>query len=130
MAQQPAGWYTDPTSAYDYRYWDGTQWSNQVSSGGSTATDPNPMDPGTAATPPAPGTAAPAPSQQQPVQTVQVTQSRGSAFGTIIGVVLAIVAVVVLIVVLMNASGGDSTNSTVAPPASTVETTPATTAGG
>jgi hypothetical protein len=129
MAQQPAGWYTDPTSKYNYRYWSGTQWSNQVSTGGSTGTDPDPMDPNAVGAPPAPGTAAPAPPQQQPATTVQVTQKRGSAFGTIIGVVLAIIAIVVLIVILMNISGDDTTDSTVAP-ATTEAPAPTTTAGG
>jgi hypothetical protein len=128
MAQMPAGWYTDPTGQYSYRYWTGAQWSNQVSSGGSTGTDPNPMNPDAVAAPPAPGTAAPPPPQQQPAPTIQVTQKRGSAFGTIIGVVLAIVAIVVLIAILMNLSGDDTTDTTVAPPASTEA--PTTTAGG
>ncbi len=129
MAQQPAGWYTDPTSKYNYRYWSGTQWSNQVSTGGSTGTDPDPMDPSAVAAPPAPGTAAPTPPQQQPTTTVQVTQKKGSAFGTIIGVVLAIIAIVVLIVILMNISGDDTTDSTVAPATTEAPATP-TTAGG
>lgn len=126
MAQQPAGWYTDPTTQYSYRYWNGQQWTNQVSSGGSTATDPNPMGDDIAKAPPAPGTAAPTAPQPQPATTVQVTQKRGSAFGTIIGVVLAIIAIVVLIAVLMNLSGDDDTTGTTAPAATTEA--PATTA--
>ena len=125
MAQQPAGWYTDPTTAYSYRYWNGQQWTNQVSSGGSTATDPNQMGPDVASAPPAPGTAAPVPPQPQPTTTVQVTQKRGSAFGTISGVVLAIIAIIVLIAVLMNLSSDDTTSTTA--PAATTEA-PATTA--
>lgn len=136
MAQQPAGWYTDPTNQYSYRYWNGQQWTNQVSSGGSTATDPNMMGATVASTPPAPGTAAPMPPQPQPTTTVQVTQKRGSAFGTIIGVVLAIIAIVVLIAVLMNLPSGDDTTDTTAPaatteaPAATTEAPATTTTAG
>jgi hypothetical protein len=129
MAQMPAGWFTDPTSKYSYRYWNGAQWTNQVSTGGNSGTDSDPMSQEAASAPPAPGTEAPTPPQAQPATTVQVTQKRGSAFGTIIGVVLAIIAIVVLIVILINISGGDdTTDSTVAPPASTEA--PATTTGG
>ena len=125
MAQHPAGWYTDPTTKYSYRYWNGVQWTNQVSTGGNTGTDPEPMGADVATAPPAPGTEAPVPPQPQPATTVQVTQKRGSAFGTIIGVVLALIAIIVLIVVLMNASGDDTTDPTQAPPATEA---PATTA--
>ena len=130
---QPSGWYTDPTTKYSYRYWNGAQWTNQVSSGGNTGTDPDPMGADVASAPPAPGTEAPVPPQPQPATTVQVTQKRGSAFGTIIGVVLAIIAIVVLIAVLMNGSGDDSTDTT-APAAPTTEAptteAPTTTAAG
>ena len=136
MAQQPAGWYSDPTAQYSYRYWNGQQWTNQVNSGGATVTDPHPMGDDIAKAPPAPGTAAPTPPQPQPTTTGQVTQKRGSAFGTIIGVVLAIIAIVVLIAVLMNVSSGDDTTDTTAPaatteaPAATTEAPAATTTAG
>ncbi len=130
MAQQPAGWYADPTTQYSYRYWNGQQWTNQVSSGGATVTDPHSLGDDVAKAPPAPGTAAPTPPQPQPVTTVQVTQKRGSAFGTIIGVVLAIIAIVVLIAVLMNVSSGDDTTDTTAPVVTTEAPAATTTAGG
>ena len=108
MALQPAGWYNDPTHAYTYRYWNGTAWSNQVSSGGTTGTDPNPLDTETAATPPAPGSEAPS-SPQPAAPSVQVTQSSsGSAFGVIFGLLIAVIAVVVLVFVLVNASSDDT----------------------
>jgi hypothetical protein len=125
MAQHPAGWYTDPTTKYSYRYWNGVQWTNQVSTGGNTGADPEPMGADIATAPPAPGTEAPVPPQPQPATTVQVTQKRGSAFGTIIGVVLALIAIVVLIVVLMNASGDDTTDTTQAPATTEAPTTTA-----
>lgn len=119
MAQPAAGWYTDPTSKYVYRYWNGTQWTNQVSSKGTNLNDPEAMDPTAATTPPAPGSEAPSP----PVApSVQVTQKSGSGFGAVIGAIVVIVAVIVLVVVLVNQSGDDSsTASTQAPtPATTV----------
>ena len=36
----PAGWYSDPSLRHQYRYWDGRNWSPQVSDRGFTATDP------------------------------------------------------------------------------------------
>ena len=106
---------TDPTNQYMYRYWNGTQWTNQVSSSGSTLNDPETMDPTAATTPPAPGSEAPSP----PVApTVQVTQKSASGFGAVIGGIVAIV----LVVVLVNQSGDDSSTApTQAPtPATTV----------
>lgn len=128
MAQIAPGWYTDPTRTYSYRYWDGQTWTNQVSSGGTSGSDPNPLDPTIAATPPAPGseaqTTAPAPAQPA----VQVTQSSGgSSFGTIIGVILAIIVVVILIAVIANSSG-DDTGTTDAPTQTTEAPAETTTA--
>ncbi len=119
MTEQPAGWYDDPTSRYMYRYWNGTQWADQVGSGTTNSTDPTPVDPAASATPPAPGTAAPTPSQPAAAPTVQVTQRSGMGFGAVIGVLLAIAAIVVLVVVLMNNSGGDSSTPTTGAPATT-----------
>ena len=39
-ATAPAGWYADPSSRYELRYWDGTQWTEHVSRGGQQFTDP------------------------------------------------------------------------------------------
>jgi hypothetical protein len=140
MTQIPqAGWYRDPTSTYEYRYWDGGGWTERVSTGGTAGTDPNPLDSTVAATPPAPGSAAPSPPAAAPAPSVQVTQSGGggSSFGTIIGVVIAVVAIVVLIVVLVAIAGdGDSSDASVPAVDTPVETeapapteAPATTAG-
>ena len=119
MTQQPGGWYDDPTNRYMYRYWNGAQWTDQVSSSGNTSTDPTALDPRAVTTPPAPGTEAPSPSQAAVVPTVQVTQKSGSGFGTVIGVILAIAAVVVLIIVLVNSSSDDSSTATTGAPATT-----------
>ena len=122
MTPPPKGWYTDPTSEYMYRYWNGTQWTNQVSSSGTTLNDSNAMDSSVASTPPAPGSEAASPPQADVAPTVQVTQKSGG-FGTVIGVIVAIVAVVVLIVVLVNLSGDDSPTSDTEVPATAPVTT-------
>lgn len=112
---QPADWYTDPTGRYQHRYWDGYQWTDQVSSGGPSAIDPNPLDPTAAATPPAPGSRATQAAPQAEAQpAVHVNQSSsGMGFGVILGAVIALIAVVVLVVVLV--SGSDDTTDTTVP---------------
>lgn len=41
MSEQPGpGWYADPTSRFDHRYWDGTTWTEHVSRNGQATTDP------------------------------------------------------------------------------------------
>lgn len=37
---QPPSWQPDPFARYTYRYWNGRKWTNQVSNGGDTITDP------------------------------------------------------------------------------------------
>lgn len=37
---QPPSWQPDPFARYTYRYWNGRKWTNQVSNGGNTLTDP------------------------------------------------------------------------------------------
>ena len=36
----PSGWYPDPSRRHEFRYWDGTHWSPQVSDRGLATTDP------------------------------------------------------------------------------------------
>ena len=36
----PAGWYPDPSSRFELRYWDGTRWTEHGSRGGQQSTDP------------------------------------------------------------------------------------------
>jgi hypothetical protein len=39
-AAAPAGWYADPSSRFELRYWDGGQWTEHVSRAGQQYTDP------------------------------------------------------------------------------------------
>ena len=36
----PPGWFPDPAGRFDHRWWDGVRWTETVSRGGSTTTDP------------------------------------------------------------------------------------------
>ncbi len=36
----PADWYKDPAGRYEFRYWDGTKWTEHVSRGGIRYSDP------------------------------------------------------------------------------------------
>ena len=36
----PAGWYADPLGRHQLRYYDGSQWTEHVSSNGTTSIDP------------------------------------------------------------------------------------------
>jgi len=33
-SQAPPGWYPDPVSLHEFRFWDGTQWTDRVEDGG------------------------------------------------------------------------------------------------
>ena len=39
-AQSPAAWHPDPLKRHEYRYWDGTRWTEQVSDAGEQSVDP------------------------------------------------------------------------------------------
>ncbi len=131
-----AGWYQDPISPGDGRYWNGTAWTDAVSRSGQTITIPIdaarvniPPVPGSEMRPSAPEEAAPAPA---PVAPVSINTSQNSSAGIVIGViVVAVVALAVLVFVLV--SGGDSSNDnppatnapgTSAPPVTTPATSP------
>lgn len=128
MSNPPAaGWYTDPSSRFTYRYWNGAQWTDQVSSEGTTATDA--VDASFANVPPAPGSAAPGQSPA-PASTVQVTTKSGGGFGSFLGTILAVILAILLVVVLVAllvSDSGDSSTTVPDAPATTVA--PDTTAG-
>ena len=46
MNSPASGWQRDPTARHEYRYWDGSRWTDDVSDRGVTATDPMPRGPG------------------------------------------------------------------------------------
>lgn len=50
MSDNPAGWQPDPTGKHEHRYWDGTQWTDNVADGGVAGTEP--YEPVASETPP------------------------------------------------------------------------------
>jgi hypothetical protein len=46
MNSPVSGWQRDPTARHEYRYWDGSRWTDDVSDRGVTSTDPMPSGPG------------------------------------------------------------------------------------
>jgi hypothetical protein len=64
-----ASWYPDPTGRHEQRYWDGTRWTDHVSTGGQTKVDA--LDGSTARTADV--------QQQQQRQTVTTGASSGAA---------------------------------------------------
>jgi uncharacterized protein (AIM24 family) len=75
----PGSWQPDPEGRYEFRWWDGRQWTDQVSHKGQVGRAPLGAPPG----PPAAATAptAPAPAQAVPVS----TQPAGDGFAGITG---------------------------------------------
>ena len=75
MSESAPNWYPDPNRRAEFRYWDGQQWTDHVSTGGVQGTDPAnapaapevqanpvaPASPGTPASPVPPADAAPQP---------------------------------------------------------------------
>jgi hypothetical protein len=57
-ASYPAGWYVDPWRRADFRYWDGSSWTQHVSTAGVQSVDPLPS--GSPPAPAGPAAAAPA----------------------------------------------------------------------
>lgn len=116
-AENGPGWYNDPTNRHFYRYWDGAEWTGQVSDGGTSGVDPEDVDPALVAVPPAPGSAAPGAPPEAPAPTVQVTQGGGGGFGmgAILGILVGIVIIVLIVLVIVSSGGDDGgTTTTVA----------------
>lgn len=72
MSEQNGSWQPDPTGRHQYRWWNGTEWSDQVSDDGNVSSDP--VDVGAAG---APTGASDQPISQEP----QPTQATGTGWG-------------------------------------------------
>jgi hypothetical protein len=66
-----AAWLPDPAGRAQYRWWDGTQWTDQIASGGVPSVDTEPLDPSTP--PPPPGAPEP-PRPSHPAGSDDVTE--------------------------------------------------------
>ena len=93
-----AGWQPDPSGRHEYRYFDGTGWTDNVSDGGTAATDPMDPEPVPAAT-----ASPPAPPRPQPKAKSKVP---------IIAAVAAVVVIVVAFLALRGGGGGDEASGT------------------
>jgi hypothetical protein len=130
MNQTEAGWYTDPQGRHTHRYWDGTEWTDNVADNGVTSTSP--LSDANRTIPPAPESHEPMP----PPPAVSVTQSSGSsAFGVILATILVLIAIGVLFYVFLIAGDADSSTTTVpqtetTQPAEVTTTAGVTTTGG
>jgi uncharacterized protein YxjI len=74
----PPNWYPDPTGRFESRWFDGTNWTDQVSSGGQTQTDPMPP-----AQPGAGGTTAAEKVQQQVEKRAGIQRGAAQGGGTL-----------------------------------------------
>ena len=106
----PAGWYADPASRHENRYWDGTGWTAAVADRGVTATDPLesppplPAEAARATAPAAPITAAlatAAPAGAAPLTAAPAPARRGRRRRAFLVAVIAVVAALGLIVGLL-----------------------------
>lgn len=119
-----AGWNPDPTGRHEYRYWDGTTWTDDVSDNGVTTVDPvdagAPADPTLAQGAPQfgqqPGGYPPQPGYNPTygssggMPPAQPTKS-GPSTGLLVGLALvAVVLIVGLVVVLTGDDDGDQEN--------------------
>lgn len=140
MSDNTPGWQTDPTGKHDHRYWDGSQWTDNVSNAGVASTDAYasaadaPVDPTVVApAPPAPDATASwpttpgAPAAPPPyVPTKPVSSGAGgSKKGLLVGG--AILAAVAIAVVAFLALGGDDDEEKKTDNASSTEDTTGTT---
>jgi hypothetical protein len=102
----PAGWYSDPTKRHEYRYWDGSQWTESVADAGVVGQDPvlEPAPVGSAAIggaePAAPGSVPAVPVVEPLPAAPSATRSAIAATPTFaVGMALVAVGVLVYLVV-------------------------------
>jgi hypothetical protein len=94
-----AGWRPDPAGRHEYRYFDGTSWTDNVSDGGTTSTDPMPADTtgaAGAAIPPAP----------------RSSQKRSSKLPIIGAAAAAVIVLIVAVLALKGGGGGGGGDGT------------------
>jgi len=123
-----AGWQPDPHGRHEYRYWDGQEWTDQVSDGGVVSTDP-PGDVGEAPTdvtappsttdtvaqpvagPPTAGSPAGPPTAGAPVYTSPADEKpkRKLPIGILALVGLGVAAVVAALVIFLGGDDGGGT---------------------
>jgi hypothetical protein len=128
MTDSTPGWQPDPTGKHDHRYWDGSQWTDNVSDGGVAGTDPyeaaaaaedatvadTPVVPAEGAAPPAPDTtatwpAAPAAPAPPPPYTPAGPPTSGGGGGSKRNLLVGggILAAIAIAVIAFLALGGD-----------------------
>jgi hypothetical protein len=100
----PAGWLADPTGRFEHRYWDGSRWTDNVSSGGRLQSDPLQSGP--------PPVAEPAPTAvTEAVANGGGHGSRRTPLLVGLGVAVAAAVAIALFVVLGGDDGGDATST-------------------
>ena len=129
MSENENGWYLDPSGRHRLRYWNGTQWTDQVNDGNMNFADPIEQD--KAFVPPAPGTKPI--TQQQPQQqqqpsniSVQTNEPKTGMVGILIGALVIVVLVIALLIVLDSDDSSDDGGQT--PTSQVSPTTPTTSA--
>ncbi|HET8931610.1 MAG TPA: phospholipid scramblase-related protein [Acidimicrobiales bacterium] len=75
----PPGWYPDPMGRHEYRWYDGTAWSDSVASGGRQSSDPMQAAPPTAVV----GTTEPAKVQHQVTEQAHIAPGAVTGGGTL-----------------------------------------------
>jgi hypothetical protein len=98
-----AGWLPDPTSRHEYRYWDGGDWTADVSDAGVAATDPMPAPAPVAATP----ARAPEPTPDR-ASTASTRSRRNSRLPVIVAAGVVVVLLVGFLVTRGGGGGGGS----------------------
>ena len=115
VAPAEAGWIADPTGRHEYRYWDGSAWTDNVSDGGVSAVDPMPVEPEpapTTAPDEAAATAAKWPTAPAPATTRSATKRSRVPVMVAAAVVVVLLVVAGLVVVSSRGGGGSGGSGT------------------
>lgn len=130
----PAGWYDDPTSLGEARYWDGYGWTTSINTNGVTSTAA--IEPALVGVPPVRGSEFRA--RRTPVAPVAPTPSPAtpppspprSPVGAIVAGVVGLAAIVAVVVLLTRDDGGDTPPPVTDVPVTAPATDPPATATG